>query len=238
MKPTPLRGRPGLPRNGEGHNDRATSAASHLWARGARTQSPRRGQKESIATRTAVNNGGGPTHAATTRRPAQASRRTSTRYFKLPDAIAEKGEGAFSPTEPDCGATVLRHPASGRRHEEGDQGGSGIVCDVGVGAEKVAGGRRTTLRRTRGQPNKEASRAAFSMATDDAAPPTRPQDARMPRSMSRMNRTPLGVAVLGLQKIAARSETKRTRPLKRKRRINLPAAGPNGSDGLHSDLRG
>ncbi|RNC38849.1 SH3 domain protein [Trypanosoma cruzi] len=137
--------------------------------------------------------------------------------------------------------TVVRRcsgtPAAGRRREEGERGGSGIVCDVGVGAEKVAGGRPTASRRTREQPNKEASRAAFSMAID-AAPPTRPQDARMPRPMSQMNRTPLGVAVLGLRKIAARSETKRTRPLKRKRRIHSSAAGPKGSDGLPFDLRG
>ncbi|KAF8295908.1 hypothetical protein TcYC6_0090710 [Trypanosoma cruzi] len=35
----------------------------------------------------------------------------------------------------------------------------------------------------------------------------------MLRSMSEMNRTPLGMMILGLQKIAARWETKQARPL-------------------------
>ncbi|KAF8298067.1 hypothetical protein TcYC6_0077450 [Trypanosoma cruzi] len=109
--------------------------------------------------------------------PAQASRRTSTRYFKLPDAIAEKGDGACSPTEPDCGATALRHPASGAGDmRRAIKVARELFATSAWGAEKVAGGRPTTLRRTRGQPNKEVSRAAFSMATDEVAPPTRPQD--------------------------------------------------------------
>ncbi|KAF8281406.1 trans-sialidase, putative [Trypanosoma cruzi] len=58
----------------------------------------------------------------------------------------------------------------------------------------------------------EESCAAFLMAID-VAPSTRLQYARMLRSMLEMNRTPLDMMILGLQKIAARSETKQARPL-------------------------
>ncbi|RNF14811.1 putative trans-sialidase [Trypanosoma cruzi] len=58
----------------------------------------------------------------------------------------------------------------------------------------------------------EESCAAFLMAID-VAPSTRPQHARMLRSMLEMNRTPLDMMIMGLQKIAVRSETKQARPL-------------------------
>ncbi|KAF8288840.1 putative trans-sialidase [Trypanosoma cruzi] len=58
----------------------------------------------------------------------------------------------------------------------------------------------------------EESCAAFLMAIE-VAPSTRMQYARMLRSMLQMDRTPLGMAISGLQKIAARSETKQARPL-------------------------
>ncbi|ESS62818.1 hypothetical protein TCDM_09475 [Trypanosoma cruzi Dm28c] len=58
----------------------------------------------------------------------------------------------------------------------------------------------------------EESCAAFLMAID-VAPSTRLQYARMLRSMLEMYRTPLDMVILGLQKIAARSETKQARPL-------------------------
>ncbi|KAF8303052.1 putative trans-sialidase [Trypanosoma cruzi] len=57
----------------------------------------------------------------------------------------------------------------------------------------------------------EESCAAFLMAID-VAPSTRLQYARMLRSMLEMNRTPLDMVILGLQKIAVRSETKQARP--------------------------
>ncbi|RNC36519.1 trans-sialidase [Trypanosoma cruzi] len=47
----------------------------------------------------------------------------------------------------------------------------------------------------------------------DVVPSTRLQYARMLRSMLEMNRTPLGMMILGLQNIAAQSETKQVRPL-------------------------
>ncbi|EKG06887.1 hypothetical protein TCSYLVIO_001992 [Trypanosoma cruzi] len=58
----------------------------------------------------------------------------------------------------------------------------------------------------------EASCAAFLMAID-VEPPTRLQYARMLRSMLEMDRTPLDMMIMGLQKIAARSGTKQARPL-------------------------
>ncbi|ESS55642.1 hypothetical protein TCDM_12874 [Trypanosoma cruzi Dm28c] len=73
-------------------------------------------------------------------------------------------------------------------------------------------GQFTTFCRTHEQPMNEESCAAFLMAID-VAPSTRLQYARMLRSMLEMNRTPLDMMIMGLQKIAARSETKQARPL-------------------------
>ncbi|KAF8297300.1 hypothetical protein TcYC6_0082470 [Trypanosoma cruzi] len=58
----------------------------------------------------------------------------------------------------------------------------------------------------------EKSRAAFWLAVLDVAPSARPQHARMPRPMSQMNRSTLAMAFLGLQKIAARPETRGRAP--------------------------
>ncbi|RNF13632.1 trans-sialidase [Trypanosoma cruzi] len=71
----------------------------------------------------------------------------------------------------------------------------------------------TTFCRTHEQPMNEESCAAFLVAILDVVPSTRRQYARMLWSMSPMNRTPLDMVILGLQKIAARSETKQARPL-------------------------
>ncbi|KAF8276954.1 hypothetical protein TcBrA4_0123190 [Trypanosoma cruzi] len=64
----------------------------------------------------------------------------------------------------------------------------------------------------------EESRAAFLMAILDVAPSTRLQYARMLRSMLEINSTPLGMAILGSRRIAARSETKQARPLTKEER--------------------
>ncbi|RNF01204.1 putative trans-sialidase [Trypanosoma cruzi] len=73
-------------------------------------------------------------------------------------------------------------------------------------------GQFTTFCRTHERTMNEESCAAFLMAIE-VAPSTRLQYARMLQSMLEMNRTPLDMAALGLQKIAARSETKQTRPV-------------------------
>ncbi|RNF04971.1 putative trans-sialidase [Trypanosoma cruzi] len=69
-------------------------------------------------------------------------------------------------------------------------------------------GQFTTFCRTHEQPMNEEGCAVFLMAIVDVAPSTRLQYARMLRSMLEMNRTPLDMVILGLQKVAARSETK------------------------------
>ncbi|RNC48546.1 trans-sialidase [Trypanosoma cruzi] len=74
-------------------------------------------------------------------------------------------------------------------------------------------GQFTTFCRTHEQPMNAESRAVFLMAILDVAPLTRRQCGRMLRSMLEMCRTPLDIMILGLQKIAARSETKQARPL-------------------------
>ncbi|EKG00671.1 hypothetical protein TCSYLVIO_008371 [Trypanosoma cruzi] len=73
-------------------------------------------------------------------------------------------------------------------------------------------GQFTTFCRTHERTMNEESCAAFLMAIE-VAPSTRLQYARMLRSMLEMDRTPLGMMILGLQKIAVRSETKQARPL-------------------------
>ncbi|ESS55566.1 hypothetical protein TCDM_12953 [Trypanosoma cruzi Dm28c] len=71
-------------------------------------------------------------------------------------------------------------------------------------------GQFTTFCRTHEQPMNEESCAAFLMAID-VAPSTRLRHTRMLRSMLEMDRTPLDMVILGLQKVAVRSETQQTR---------------------------
>ncbi|EKF98254.1 hypothetical protein TCSYLVIO_010849, partial [Trypanosoma cruzi] len=81
------------------------------------------------------------------------------------------------------------------------------VGAVNVGAWIVPSGAIHNFCRPHEQPMNEESCAVFLMAID-VAPSTRLQYARMLRSMLEMNRTPLDMVILGLQKVAARSETK------------------------------
>ncbi|RNE96567.1 trans-sialidase [Trypanosoma cruzi] len=69
-----------------------------------------------------------------------------------------------------------------------------------------------TLCRTHERTMNEESCAAFLMAIG-VAPSTQRQYARMLRSILETERTPLGMMILGLQKVAVRSETKQARPL-------------------------
>ncbi|KAF8279115.1 retrotransposon hot spot (RHS) protein, putative [Trypanosoma cruzi] len=59
----------------------------------------------------------------------------------------------------------------------------------------------------------EESCAALLVGILEVAPSTRPRHTRMLRSTLEMNRTPLEMVILGLQKIASRWETKQARPL-------------------------
>ncbi|KAF8296271.1 SH3 domain protein [Trypanosoma cruzi] len=114
-------------------------------------------------------------------------------------------------------STVVRRitdiSALGQLYEESERGRSRDVCAVSVIAEKASSGQFTTLCRTHEQPINEESCAAFLMAILDVAPSTRLQYARMLQSILEMNSTPLDMVILGLQKIAAQSETKQARPL-------------------------
>ncbi|KAF8289340.1 hypothetical protein TcYC6_0024340 [Trypanosoma cruzi] len=114
-------------------------------------------------------------------------------------------------------STVVRRntdtPALVSLHKESGRSGSGNVGVVNVGAENVSSGQFTTFCRTHKQPINKESCAALLMAILDVVPWTRRQYARMLRSMLEMNRTPLGMMILGLQKIAARWETQQARPL-------------------------
>ncbi|EKG08317.1 hypothetical protein TCSYLVIO_000535 [Trypanosoma cruzi] len=74
-------------------------------------------------------------------------------------------------------------------------------------------GQFATFCLTHERPMNEESCAAFLMAIE-VAPSTRLQYARMLRSMLEMNRTPLDMVALRLQKVAVRSETKQARPVK------------------------
>ncbi|KAF8287819.1 SH3 domain protein [Trypanosoma cruzi] len=108
-------------------------------------------------------------------------------------------------------STVVRRntdsSALGQLYEESKRGGSRDVGAVNVGAEDVPSGAIENLCRPHEQPMNEEGCAVFLMAID-VAPSTRLQYARMLRSMLEMDRTPLDMMILGLQKIAARSETK------------------------------
>ncbi|KAF8301582.1 hypothetical protein TcYC6_0052250 [Trypanosoma cruzi] len=65
-------------------------------------------------------------------------------------------------------------------------------------------GQFTTFCCTHERPMNAESRAAFLAAIVCVASSTPPRHARMLRSMLQMNRTPLDMAILGLQKLAAR----------------------------------
>ncbi|ORC88346.1 putative trans-sialidase [Trypanosoma theileri] len=73
-------------------------------------------------------------------------------------------------------------------------------------------GQFATFCRAHGKRMNEESAVAF-IAAKQVAPSTKLQYARMLRAMMNMDRTPLDMMIMGLQKIAARSEIKQARPL-------------------------
>ncbi|RNC58688.1 phosphatidylinositol 3-related kinase [Trypanosoma cruzi] len=113
-------------------------------------------------------------------------------------------------------STVVRRitdiPALGQLYEERERGGSINVCAANVGAENVPSGAINNLLPHAQTADERGELRGLLMATLDVAPWTRLQYARMLRSMSEMNRTPLGMMILGLQKIAARSGQNRRAP--------------------------
>ncbi|KAF8293699.1 hypothetical protein TcYC6_0107730 [Trypanosoma cruzi] len=68
-------------------------------------------------------------HLPLFRKDVTPHRRCSIRYYKLPDAIVEKGNGAYPPTTLDCGTTNRRHPRFGpATRREGTRSLEGCVC--------------------------------------------------------------------------------------------------------------
>ncbi|KAF8301154.1 hypothetical protein TcYC6_0054990 [Trypanosoma cruzi] len=142
------------------------------------------------------------------------NRRHFIRSLELPDAIIEKGDEAYPPTALDCGTTKHRHPRFGpaTRREQNEVAREMWAPSAWEQGMSLAG-QFAAFCCTHEQPTNEESCAAFLMAILDVAPSTRLQYARMRRSMLEMNRTPLDMMILGLQNIAAQSETKQVRPL-------------------------
>ncbi|EKG03402.1 hypothetical protein TCSYLVIO_005553 [Trypanosoma cruzi] len=194
-----MRGQPSFSRKGEERNNCRDAVVLPLWTRGVHMQRPRRTQKNLLAARMAVKTrqrgrplpmkaGGGSLIRSTIRTAPR--RRRFIRTFKLPDAIVEKRKGAYPQATLDCGSTKHRR----FRFGQGTGGGR---------ARRLA-----TFYRTHEQRISEESCVTFLMSVSDAAPLTRPQHARM-RLMLEMDRTPLDMAALRLQKVAARPSTKK-----------------------------
>ncbi|RNC33955.1 SH3 domain protein [Trypanosoma cruzi] len=101
--------------------------------------------------------------------------------------------------------------------EEGERGGSRDVGAANAGAENASGGAIHSLSphaRTADQRGELCGPFLwqYSMWCRQHGP----QHARMLRSMLRMDRTPLDMVILGLQKLPVRSEKKLARPLTKK----------------------
>ncbi|ESS62933.1 hypothetical protein TcG_11365 [Trypanosoma cruzi] len=133
---------------------------------------------------------------------------------------------------PWCSGT----PASGRRHEGANEAArESFATSARERGGSQAGAPQPPVARASGRTKMRAARPFRWQSTRRHRPTAGRQDAaaHVANEPDSAGRGGSGVA-----KIAARSETKRTRPLKRKKRIHLSAAGPNGSDGLPFDLRG
>ncbi|KAF5225365.1 trans-sialidase [Trypanosoma cruzi] len=199
---------------------------SYLWTRGIYMQHAQQRElltiqapikKRQRGCRTPLMNAGdgSPIQSATSGYYAQAAHRTADAPPDLSNCPTKSSRRAMELIRKRRSTVVRRItdiPALGQLYEESKQGGLRDVGAVNVGAENVTSRQFTTFCRTHEQPMNKESRAAFLMAID-VAPPTRLQYARMLRSMLEMNRTPLGMVILELQKIAARSETQQAHPL-------------------------
>ncbi|KAF8278642.1 hypothetical protein TcYC6_0001800 [Trypanosoma cruzi] len=158
---------------------------------------------------------GSPIQSATSGYYAQASHRTAGVPPDLSNCPTQSSGRAKELIRKRRSIVVRRNtdiPALGQ-YEERERGGSINVCAVKVGAENVPSGAIYRLLLHARTADERGELRGLLMAILDVAPWTRLQYARMLRSMSEMNRTPLGMMILGLQKIAARWETKQARPL-------------------------
>ncbi|RNC35355.1 putative SH3 domain protein [Trypanosoma cruzi] len=204
MRPTPLRGHSGL------YTQRAQRNRKNILAAQTAVKKRQRGRPLLMKT-----DGGSPIHSTASQHFAQTSHRAAD---TLPDILNCPTQSSRRATEliRQRRSTVVRRiteiHASGRLYEESERGGLRNVSAANVGRRMPLAGQFSTFCRTHEQPINGESRAAFLESILDVAPSTRPRHTRMLRSMSEMNRTLPDMMILGLQKIAARSETKQARP--------------------------
>ncbi|RNC52941.1 SH3 domain protein [Trypanosoma cruzi] len=159
---------------------------------------------------------GSPIQSATSHQSSQASHRTADVPPDLSNRPTQSSGRAMELIRQRRSTVVRRNtdiPALGQLYEESERGGSINVCAVNVEAENVSSGAIYNLLPHARTADERGELRCLLMAILDVAPSTRRQHARMLRSMSEMDRTPLDMMILGLQKIAARSETKQVRPL-------------------------
>ncbi|ESS70948.1 phosphatidylinositol 3-related kinase [Trypanosoma cruzi Dm28c] len=191
---------------------------SYLWTRGIYMQcAPERGlliiqaliKKRPRGCRTPLMNAGdgSPT---TSHQSAETSHRTADAPPYISNCPTQSSGRAMELIRKRR-STVVRRIADisalGRPHKEGERCGLINVGAVNVEAENASSGQFSTLFFfccTHEQPMNEESCAALLMGILEVAPSTRPRHTRMLRSMLEMNRPPLEMVILGLQKIAAR----------------------------------
>ncbi|ESS61611.1 phosphatidylinositol 3-related kinase [Trypanosoma cruzi Dm28c] len=187
---------------------------SYLWTRGIYMQcAPERElltiqasiKKRQRGCRTPLMNAddGNSIHSTTSHQSSQAAHRAANAppYFSnCPTKSLKRAMELIRQRRSTVVRRITDISALGQLYEERERGDSRDVGAVSVEAENVPSGRFTTFCRTHEQPINEESRAVFLMAID-VAPSTRQQYARMLRSMLEMDRTPLEMMILGLQKI-------------------------------------
>ncbi|RNC34958.1 putative trans-sialidase [Trypanosoma cruzi] len=200
---------------------------SYLWTRCIHVQRTQHDQKESLAAQTAVKNGRGAASRLWERKTAAPfipppptnphRRRTAPPMLHPILQIARRNhrEGQRSLSANDARLWYDELPTSplwasyARRANEVAR----VMWASSKWEQRMSlAGQFTTFCRTHELPMNEETCAAFLMAIE-VAPSTRLQYARMLRSILEMNRTPLDMMILGIQKIAARWETKQARPL-------------------------
>ncbi|KAF8284875.1 hypothetical protein TcBrA4_0043600 [Trypanosoma cruzi] len=221
-----MRGHPAFRRSARNPTHFAMPTMSYLWTRGIYMQcAPERElitiqaliKKRQRGCRTPLMNAGdgGSIQSATSHQSSQAAHRTADVPPDLSLARRNRREGQWSlsangarlwydelPTSP-LWASYMRKANEVARE----------MCAPSTWEQRMSlAGQFTTFCRTHERTMNEESCAAFLMAIE-VAPSTRLRHARMLRSMLEMNRTPLDMMIMGLQKIAARSETKQARPL-------------------------
>ncbi|KAF8299702.1 hypothetical protein TcYC6_0062610 [Trypanosoma cruzi] len=161
---------------------------------------------------------GSPIHSTTSHQSSQAAHRAADAPSDILNCPTQSLRRAMELIRQRRSTVVRRNtdiPALSRPHKEGERCGLKMWApSTWKQRMSLAGNfQRFFFCRRHEQPMNKESCAALLMGILDVAPSTRPRHTRMLRFMLEMNRTPLEMVILGLQKIAARSETKQARPL-------------------------